>query len=445
MTDRTTIFSTDPGTGSATGPAGDRRPRALALGASAFALALGLAGCAGSAGGSTGGGDEAAGVDYGATPEEYQAALADMDPVTLTYQPGSASAQGFTGEGETAFTELVHEWSGGKITLEPVWGQAIAPFDEVTEAAADGRIDIGTEIPIYTPAKYQAINDLINLTPSKPASPYFTEIATTAAMLETSWNTPEIIDNYTEMGVDVLRPTFFEFSNALMCSEPVTALPDFAGKQIRVGSAADLTINEALGSSGVSMQFGEAFEALQRNTVDCTFGGLRIGSEYGFLEVASHVTFPSEGAWVRNPTAIVAGPGYQNLPLPARQLIFDAFSVSNGTTLEAMLQWNVEAMKKVEEYGGSVSRMEPDAEAAFEGAVSSLEQKTVDSTALDGALALETFNANYDKWIGIAEELGLPQIDDYMEFKDAYESEPIELDEFSARMFEEIYLPHRPS
>ncbi|WP_349827391.1 C4-dicarboxylate ABC transporter substrate-binding protein [Brevibacterium litoralis] len=420
-----------------------RGRRFLATGLAA-GVALTLAACAGgTAGGGDGGGGE--GVDFGASPEEYQAALEEMEPVTLTYQPGSQSAQGATGEAETAFIELVEEWSGGKITLEPVWAQAIAPFDEVTEAAADGRIDIGTEIPIYTPSKYQAINDLINLTPSKPASPYRTELVTSTALLETSWNTPEIVENYEEMGVTVLRPTMFEFSNALMCTEPVTSLDDFNGKQIRVGSAADLTINEALGSSGVSMQFGEAFDALQRNTVDCTFGGLRIGSEYGFLEVAPNVTFPSEGAWVRNPTAVVAGPGYQNLPLAAQQLIFDAFSVSNANTYEAMMYWVADAMGKVEEHGGEVNRLDAGAEEAFAGAVSELQSATQESGAMDGVAAQEAFDANYDKWTGIADELGLPEFDDYMSYAEAYRAEPIELDEYSQRIFEEIYTPHRPS
>src|SRR5690606_2119433 len=171
---------------------------------------VGLAGCAGTAGQSAEGAGAGNGVEYGATAEEYQEALADMEPVTLTYQPGAQSAQGHTGEAEQAFMDHVHELSGGKITLEPAWGQAIAAFDDVTEATADGRIDIGVEIPIYTPSKYAAINELINLAPSTPSSPYVTEVATTAAMMDVAWNTPEIVENYESMGVTFLRPVMFE-------------------------------------------------------------------------------------------------------------------------------------------------------------------------------------------------------------------------------------------
>ena len=412
------------------------------LGATAL---VGLAGCAGTAGQSSedaGGGD---GVEYGATAEEYQEALADMDPVTLTYQPGAQSGQGHTGQAEQTFMDRVEEMSGGKITLEPAWGQSIAAFDEVTEATADGRIDIGVEIPIYTPSKYAAINELINLAPSTPASPYATEIATTAAMMEVAWNTPEIGENYESMGVTFLRPVMFETSNALMCTEPVTSLDDFAGKQIRVGSASDLAIVESLDASPVSMQFTEAYEALQRNTIDCTLGGLRIGSEYGFLEVAPHVTFPEDAAWGRSPTAVVAGPGYTNLPLAAQQLIFDAYAESNARSLEASVAFVADAVTGLQENGGDIERLEGDANEALHSAIDGLREKTLTSDALDGEDAANRLDEAYGKWIAIAEEEGHVDDGDYIGFADGYASDPVDLTSYGQRMFEEIYLPHRPS
>jgi len=405
---------------------------------------VGLAGCAGTAGQSAEGAGAGNGVEYGATAEEYQEALADMEPVTLTYQPGAQSAQGHTGEAEQAFMDHVHELSGGKITLEPAWGQAIAAFDDVTEATADGRIDIGVEIPIYTPSKYAAINELINLAPSTPSSPYVTEVATTAAMMDVAWNTPEIVENYESMGVTFLRPVMFETSNALMCTEPVTSLDDFHGKQIRVGSASDLAIVEGLGASPVSMQFTETYEALQRNTIDCTLGGLRIGSEYGFLEVAPHVTYPEDAAWGRSPTAVVAGPGYTNLPLAAQQLIFDSYAQSNAGSLEASTAFVADAVTELQEKGGDIVRLEPDANDALQDAVDGLREKTLASDALDGEDAANRLDEAYDKWLGIAQEEGHEDTGDYIEFADGYADDPVDLTSFGQRMFEEIYLPHRP-
>lgn len=405
----------------------------------------GLAGCAGSAASSSEDSASGPGVEFGASPEEYQEALGDMEPVTLTYQPGAQSSQGHTGEAEQFFIEQVSEMSGGKVTLEPVWGQAVASFDEVTEAAADGRIDIGVEIPIYTPSKYEAINELINLAPSMPASPYVTEISTTAAMMDVAWNIPEIVENYDSMGVSVLRPVMFESSNALMCTEPVTSLDDFEGKQIRVGSASDLAIVESMGASPVSMQFVEAYEALQRNTIDCTLGGMRIGSEYGFLEVAPHVTLPTDAAWGRSPTAVVAGPGYQNLPLAAQQVIFDAYAQNNARSLEASVAFSADAVGMVEQNGGDIRRLEGEAGETLSGAIDDLREETVGSTALDGEDAAVRLDEAYDKWLTIAEEEGHEDSGDYFGFAEDFTSEPVDLSSYGERIFEEVYLPHRPS
>ena len=157
---------------------------------------------------------------------------------------------------------------------------------------------------------------------------------------------------------------------------PRHLLDDFHGKQIRVGSASDLAIVEGLGASPVSMQFTETYEALQRNTIDCTLGGLRIGSEYGFLEVAPHVTYPEDAAWGRSPTAVVAGPGYTNLPLAAQQLIFDSYAQSNAGSLEASTAFVADAVTELQEKGGDIVRLEPDANDALQDAVDGLREKT---------------------------------------------------------------------
>ena len=264
-------------------------------------------------------------------------------------------------------------------------------------------------------------------------------------MMEVAWNTPEIMDTYESMGVSVLRPVMFETSNALMCAEPVTSLDDFSGKQIRVGSAADLAIVESMGGSPVSMPFVEAYEALQRNTIDCTLGGMRIGAEYGFLEVAPHVTLPSDAAWGRSPTAVVAGPGYQELPLAAQQVIFDAYAQSNARSLEASVAFNADAVDMIGENGGEIRRLGDDGEEALSGAIDDLRAETGGSTALDGEDVSNRLDEAYDKWLAIAEEEGHVDTGDYVGFAEDFASEPVDLSTYGERMFEEIYLPHRPS
>lgn len=414
----------------------------IALTASAATLAL-VSGCAGGVTASDG--DSGDSVEFGADVQAFHDALADMDPVEITFQAGSRSGTDHTGAREQVFADAIEEYSGGKITVNTVWGQPIAPYDEVTEAVADGRIDIGLEIPIYTPTKYPAITSLINIAPTAPADPYFYEMVTTAAAQDVAWNTDEILDDYRDKGVDVLVPLEFEYSGALACTEPVSSADDLNGKQVRVASAADFAIAESLGTTPVSMQYVETYEALQRNTIDCTFGALKIQTGSGFLEVAPNVVFPTESSFSRNPTSIITGAKIEALPIAAQQLIFDQALTYFYGHHEAKAKYNSEAIAEIDEFGGDVGQLDAVAEEKLTAALDGLRQQTVETDALDGDALIADFDAALEKWEGVATELGYAPSGDYREFAETFDAEPFTVDDFAARVFEEVYLPHRPS
>ena len=91
------------------------------------AIGLVASGCAGSAGSSGGGGAGGGdGFEFGASQEEVDAVLEDLEPVEITYQAGAQSPQSVSARNGHGFKEYVEERSGGKITVDVVWGQAIA-------------------------------------------------------------------------------------------------------------------------------------------------------------------------------------------------------------------------------------------------------------------------------------------------------------------------------
>src|SRR5699024_4036520 len=101
-----------------------------------------LSACGGETASGDSAGGEDAGFEYGAPQEEVDAVLEDLEPVTLTYQGGANSADAINATASVNFQQYIEERSGGKITLDMVWGQAIAPYVEVTDALLDGRLDI---------------------------------------------------------------------------------------------------------------------------------------------------------------------------------------------------------------------------------------------------------------------------------------------------------------
>lgn len=423
-----------------------RRGPTGAVGASvALLTAVVLTGCAGGVGASGGEGDAGGGegVPYGASKEEFQEALAEMAPVELRYQ-ASSSPTSYTADRERAFADRVTEWSDGKITFDISWGQPIAPLDGVTEAVASGAIDIGYEVPIYSPQKYPAINDLVVAMADAPSSPFLAEMVAVAAAEDVAWNTEEIVADYEEMGVTALAPVQLQFSNALQCTSPATTLEEIDGKQSRIGSVADAEIFEALGGSGVSLQYTEAFEALQRNTIDCSLNGLVVGVTGGLLEVAPYVTVPTGASLGRSPNSLIAGGKFDSLPLAGQQLVFDSLIDYFAGGQTANLKYAIDAVEAVNAAGGQFGRLDDDAEAALETSIDELHASVTDSENLDGGQMLIDIDVALDKWTGIAEELGYEDFEDWNDLADSVDDPDI-AEPFAERLYEEAYMQHRPS
>lgn len=407
-----------------------------------MSLAL-LAGCAGAEGNASDQSPQGEGVEYGASKEEFTAALEDMEPVQLTLS-GSGSSSGHTADRELAFAESIEEWSGGKITFEVLFGQPVAGYGEIADAVSDGRLDIGLEAPTYTPDEYPATNDLSILSTPASSGPLLAEMVSMAAIQDFAANSDVILDEYRARGVDPLIAAEVGFSSGLMCTDPVETEEDFAGKQVRAGSSTAHELVGAMGGSGVSMQVTETYEALQRNTVDCTLTSLKDAEPQGLTEAAPHVTYPTETSFGRSPTAWLTGPSVAELPLAAQQLIFDRLASWLGEGIEVNTNWTVDALETIEEQGGGFYRLDDEADASLEDAVQEL--MTGDAMAvLDADEAGAELQSKIEKWAAIAEEEGFEELQTWDELADAVRDDALDFESFSQRMFEEIYLPHRPS
>ncbi|WP_147522561.1 type 2 periplasmic-binding domain-containing protein [Brevibacterium senegalense] len=400
-----------------------------------------LAGCGGGVA-SQSAADAGEGVEFGASIEEYQEALSDMEPVELTYQ-GGGSPTGYSADREREFAERITEWSGGKITFDLQWGQAIASYDQVTEAVAAGMIDIALEVPLNSPEKYPAINALVDLSPAQPTSPYLSEIISAAALQQVAFETPEVVDETASMGVTPLVPVEFEFTDALMCSTSVTSADDFDGRQIRVGAQKSYELMQAAGAAPVSMPYTETYEALQRNVADCTLNGMKVGINGGFLEVAPEITFPSDVSWGRDGTILVAGGKYDDLPLAGKQLIFDSLAYYFEGQLNAGLNYAADGVAAAEAQSGGFNELETDVEDKIREQVEVIRAEVGESRAVDGKKMADDVDSALAHWTDVAEELGYEDVGDWEDLK-SVEDNPIDFQPFAERVFEEIYLPHRP-
>lgn len=417
----------------------------ILLAAAAGAAAMSLVSCAGGAGGgSSESSDTGSGVDFGASKDEYIEALAQMEPTTLHYQLGAVASDGPQAQAEEEFADALEEWSGGKITVERLFGQPIAGYDTVTESAAVGELEIALELPSYTPQKYPVSNELGALGSRLPTDLYYNELVHMATMHEMAWEDEEFLSEWQDKDVDVLIPLQWEFASTLLCTEPLTSLDDFAGAQVRVGSVSDRKMVEALGATPVSMAFTEGYEALQRNTIDCTFGAMKTGHEAGFLDVAPYVIYPQNAAWGRTGVAWIMGSEVAELPLAARQLIFD----QSASLLSAHIEYGIDyfglGTKDVKRNAGDIVEIDSEADTIVESVADELAADA--GTTADGTARVERYDEIAKRWADAADGMDYESLDDWSSMMaDPPLSETIDPSRFTDEVFEQVYLTHRPT
>ena len=419
--------------------------RLLAPLAIVTSAALALSGCAGGAGGGGGGDGGGEGFAFGASQEDVDAVLADLEPVTLTYQPPAASPQSIMAPAATAYQEYIEERSGGKITLDVVWGQAIAGYSEVDDALADGRLDLAYSLPIYSPAEYPSFDAIATSLSGLPISPVVGEAVYSAVAADIGWQSQSLLDEYEAQGVTPLTPVISSGGYYPVCTQEGSAPDDWQGRQIRVASTSHLGVVEELGASPVSMEYVEVFEALQRGTVDCTLAQLLPSAEGGLLEVAPHISYSSDEYSLssRAVGAELAGSSFETLPLAYQQIIFDAASATFGGIVGITADGNAESVRQAKAAGGTIEPMDSETEKII-GTVHEEQHAAVVEKGLLGDDIEQRVQESADAWSGVAADLGLEDQGSFEDLDEWWESGELDFTPMGEQLYETAFLDHRP-
>nr|WP_272902388.1 C4-dicarboxylate ABC transporter substrate-binding protein [Brevibacterium daeguense] len=424
------------------------RAKTLATAAAAVGLTFALSSCAGSAGSAGGGGGEGSGsgegFEYGASQEDVNAAVEDLEPITITFQPSAASQNSVMAPAGTVFKEIVEERSNGKITVDIVWGQAIAGYAEVHDALADGRIDVAYTLPVYQPTEFPAINDLGTAMAGLPASPYLGELVANAVGNELGWANQNALDQYEEKGLTPLTPLAASGGYYSVCSKPVESAEDWDGLQVRIASTAQSAQVQHLGGSPVSLEYTETFEALQRGTVDCTLGQLVPSAEAGIFEVAPHLGYTTDSSFSRSPGAYLAGSSFKDMPLAYQQIIFDGNALAASGGMKAVIDGNAAAVAQAKENNGQVAPFADEIQDEISTYSKELTQEAVSNGQIDENIESIISEAG-EKWAKEFEELGYTDEGETSEFDEWYDTNTDYMDYARSSYENGEALSHRPS
>lgn len=416
--------------------------RRLSVAAVGTALLMSATACAGSVGSQGGSAANAEGYEFGAGQADIESALADLDPVTLTYQSAASSPAGIQAK-DKVWAESIEERSGGKITVDVVYGQAIAGFDEIHEALADGRLDMAYTLPAYDPSRFPLFDDLSVGLSVLPSSPMVGELVANAVGAELSWGSEEFIEEFEGQGLYPLFPLLASANLYPQCTDPGADLADWEGRQIRAGASAHQAMADSLGAQAVSLSFTEVYEALQRRTVDCALNSMNSAADYGFIDVANNISYATQTTIPRGPGAMLAGSKVANLPLPYRQVLFDSLVEAFVGGVEVAIDGNYEGVQEVRETGGSISAFGPDAEERLVQANERLLADVEAEGALSESLGDDVSTAG-EKWFAKAAELGYADQGSLADMDQWYDPET-DFTAFAEAVYEDILLEHRPA
>ncbi|TYL54957.1 C4-dicarboxylate ABC transporter substrate-binding protein [Nocardioides sp. BGMRC 2183] len=420
-----------------------RKPARCA--ALALAATLALSACGGGAGAS----DEGEGVEFGASKDEYQAAFEDVDPITIVTQ--TAGAQGtVTSAYFEAYQEAVTDWSGGKIEFETNYSYSIAPPIEVSDAVADGRLDLSYTIPAYQPDELPASNALIDLSIMADQTPLVGVLQLLGWSIQTSTASDEILAEFENLGLHPLVPDYALGPDALFCTEPRSSLADLDGVTSRMGTRLNAEQFDALGMEGVSVDLTEAFEALQRGVVDCTVANPLTASLTGMFEIAPYARIAPTAGFSGGMGAMVINDSFwESLPLVARQLLHDRLDVFIKEQIGSTLNAIAETVEATAANGGGLEPFDDDVVTALEEENESLIDASREELAgvSDPNAFVDTSQQNMDTWRQVAiEDLGFDPDMTAEEFVEWYADNDLDVfDPFIERLFEEAMNNVRPS
>ncbi|NLE79190.1 MAG: C4-dicarboxylate ABC transporter substrate-binding protein [Rhodococcus sp.] len=419
-------------------------PRAVGAVAAASLTAAVLAGCAETT--SSGSSEGGEGLAYGATKEDYIAAFADVDPIVLQTQSPAPKGSP-TGVPVERYLDTVTEWSGGKITFDVAYSNAVAPPAEIDNALVDGRLDLWHIIPQYEPAEYPASTALTDSSFVSVQSALHGPLQSNAWINQVAFDTPEILAEYEDKGLKILLPEYNSGSNGLFCATDRRDLAALNGAQVTASGRSINSEVSALGANPVSIAYTELFEALQRGIADCSVTSFTVGMLGGFLDQTPQVVIdPAAGVAVGWGGMAMSTQAWDSLPLVAQQLLWDSLTVYLESNIEDKILPNTaEGVKAVLAAGGSVHPYADDARSALVTENTRLLDAQRTNPAFDDDDAfVDRIESATAEWESIIAELGYEDVT-YDEFAAWYTPEVVDLGDYSTKVYEQIFLPHRPA
>ncbi len=264
------------------------------------------------------------------------------------------------------------------------------------------------------------------------------------AFLETSRNSSEIMEELE--GVDLV-PAFPMWPVTPMvvmaCTDVVpVSLESMEGLSARGSGRIHARQLEALGVTPTDLTITEIYDGLQRGVIDCGEMALATLDVVGGTEIANKVAYGVEHGFADTPGAYSFGAGFwEELPLPAQQLLWDKLDIFVSDSLKGQIEQEVEALEKLQANGGVVEEWEPE----VQDELGAFNQTVLDEAAEANPELVANLEESIESWGETVSELGIEDGGPFGELPQWYTEDALHLDEYMEQFTEIVLAPGRPS
>lgn len=208
----------------------------------------------------------------------------------LTYKPQAANDP--QSNSTQWFADQFKLRTGGKHSIDILWGGTVAKIEEIPTALTSGVGQIGDIVTPYFPDKF-VVNNIVSFFMPQPFS------TIELGLLMTRWK-----EQYKQFDEEMARYNLKVVGfrpleeYGLICTKPIRTLEEMKGKRIRSFGYALAALIEGMGATPVSMTTPEAYEGLQRGILDCSPIGVTLARGWKYDEVAKfYIDIPFGAIW----------------------------------------------------------------------------------------------------------------------------------------------------
>ncbi|MAY87881.1 MAG: hypothetical protein CML02_14325 [Pseudooceanicola sp.] len=209
-------------------------------------------------------------------------AAEDYSDVTLRHATGLPQTYPMVVTTER-FNEQVTEQSDGKVKFQMFWGGSLGGMKEALDLVSKGAVDISDIVPGYFISQLP----LYSMTNAIPHT--FMEPAAAIEALVEMGKTNE--SQIAEYEANNIKPLIFRALDNFyfLCTQPVKTMDDFKGLKVKSFGNYIPKMLEAIGATPVNVIVADAYEAMKRGSLDCTYSSFPDMEAYKLHEVAKYI------------------------------------------------------------------------------------------------------------------------------------------------------------